>query len=89
MAADAPPPHQVTKKEREEFETIEADVEALEVAAAKAEATLEAAKDAKPRLPQMELLALASKASSARNSANAKMERYMELDELMREEVAD
>jgi len=37
----------------------------------------------------MELLALASKASSARNAAHAKMERYMELDELMREEVAD
>ena len=88
MAADGPP-HQVTKKEREEFDTIEADVEALEVAAAKAEATLEAAKNAKPRLPQMELLALASKASSARNAAHAKMERYMELDELMREEVAD
>jgi len=75
----------VGKKEREEYATIEADLEALEIAAAKAKADLEEASAAKRRPPQMELLALAAAATDARRAADDKMERYMLLEELISE----
>ncbi len=73
----------VGKREKAEYETIEADIDALEAAATTAEAALEEAKASTRRMPQMELLALASAASSARRAADEKMERYLELEEMM------
>ena len=72
-----------SKREREEYATIEADIDALEAAAVKAEAELEAGKLARPRLPQMQLLALAGASSDARRAADAKMERYLELEDML------
>jgi ABC-type multidrug transport system ATPase subunit len=71
------------KREREEYDTIEADIEALEAAVATAESELEQGNAAKPRLPQMELLALASAASEAHRALDEKMERYLELEEMI------
>ena len=73
----------VSKKEREEYATIEADVEALEVAAAEAQAALDEANNAPRRPKSAEMMELAAAASDARNVADAKMERYLELEELM------
>ena len=55
----------------------------LEAAAAKAAAEFEEAKSAKPRPAQMELLRLASAEAEAREAAEKKMERYLELEEMM------
>ena len=93
MPAAAPPPQadakekkeqqakkvKVSKKDREEYATIEADVEALEVAAVAAQAALDEAKG----LKMNEMLDLASAATNARALADKKMERYLELEELM------
>ena len=65
--------------------TIEADIEALEAAAAEAEAVYEEAKSSAKRLGQMELLALVSAASDARKAVDSKMERYLVLEEMMAE----
>jgi ABC-type multidrug transport system ATPase subunit len=73
----------VTKKDREEYATIEAEVEALEIAAAEAHANMEAGNAAKPRLPMNDLLALADAASASRRAADERMERYLELEEIM------
>jgi len=73
----------VGKREREEYATIEADIEALEAALAKAEADLEEANSSKQRPAQMELLALAAAASDARSALDDKMERFLELEDLM------
>ena len=73
----------VSKKEREEYATIEADVEALEVAAAEAAAALEEANNAARRPKPAEMMELAGAASDARKAADEKMERYLELEELM------
>ena len=73
------------KKEKEEYATIEADIETLEAAAAKAAAVFEEAKSAQPRVAQMELLALASAEADARAAADAKMERYLELEDMLAE----
>ena len=73
----------VGKKEKDEYATIEVDIEALEAEVAKAEAELEEGNNAKPRLGQMELLALVMAASEARKALDDKMERYLELEELM------
>ena len=75
----------VTKKERAEFETIEAEVEALEAAAVSAQAALDEANSGKQRLSMNEKLDIASEASRARTAADKKMERYLELDELISE----
>ena len=72
-----------SKREKEEYATIEAEIDVLEAAAVKAEAELEEAKLAKPRLPQMQLLALAGAGSDARRAADAKMNRYIELEEML------
>ena len=85
-----PPPgakkkKKVGKRERDEYATIEADIEALEAAAEEAQAAMEAGNAATKRLPQMELLALASAATDARRALDEKMERYLELEELMAE----
>ena len=72
-----------SKREKEEYATIEADIDVLEAAAVKAEAELEEAKLAKPRLPQMQLLALAGAGSDARRAADAKMKRYLELEDML------
>ena len=78
----------VTKKERAEFETIEAEVEALEAAAVSAQAALDEA-NAQARRPSLrEIADLAGAVSAARAAADAKMERYMELDELIAEAEA-
>jgi ATP-binding cassette subfamily F protein 3 len=71
------------KRERDEYATIEADIEELEVAAAKAQADMEEGNGATKRLPQMELLALASAAMDAQRALDEKMERYLELEEMM------
>jgi len=71
------------KRERDEYATIEADVEALEAAAAAAEAALGEAQSAKTRRPQMELMELANQASIARRALDDKMNRFLELEELM------
>ena len=73
----------VSKKDREEYATIEEDVEALELAAAEAQAALEEANNAPRRPKPAEMMELAGAASDARKAADAKMERYMELEELM------
>ena len=73
----------VSKKERKEYETIEAEVEELEMAALAAAALVEEANSNKKRLGMNEMLELVSKASDARRAADAKMERYIELDELI------
>merc|ERR1712070_1332481 len=70
----------VTKKERQEYETIEEEVEELEIAAVMAEQELEEQSKLK-RLDQSEMLELARKSSAARRAADAKMERYLELEE--------
>ena len=44
---------------------------------------MEEAKNDKKRRPQMELLALAMAASDARRAADAKMERFLELEEML------
>jgi len=72
----------VSKKERQEYETIEAEVEELEIAAVRAETALAEANAGK-RLKQSEVLALAGESTAARIAADKKMERYMELEELM------
>ena len=73
------------KREAAEYETIEEDIEALEALAAEAEAEVEAAKGR--RVGQMEMLALVSAASDARQAVDAKMERFLELEELIAETV--
>ena len=71
------------KREREEYATIEEDIEALEALAAKADAELEEAKSATKRLGQMEMLDLVMAASDARKAVDEKMERFLELEELL------
>ena len=73
----------VSKKERKEYATIEAEVEELEIVAAKAVAALEEANNGKRRLSMNEVLELASDVSDTRRAADAKMERYIFLDELI------
>jgi len=76
----------VTKKERKEYETIEAEVEELEIAAAKAAAALEEANAGtrgKRRPTMNEMLELTRACTDARSAADAKMERYIILDELI------
>ena len=73
----------VSKRERDEYATIEAEVEALEIVAVEAQAVLDAANGAARRLSPREMMALASSASNARRAADEKMERYLELEELM------
>ena len=73
----------VSKKDREEYATIEAEVEELEIAAAEAHRKMEEGNAAKPRLPMNDLLALADAASASRRAADKRMERYIELEELM------
>ena len=75
----------MSKKEREEYATIEADVEALEVAASDAQTALEEANKQARRPKPAEMMELAAAASDARKAADAKMERYIELEELMEE----
>ena len=75
----------VSKKERAEYATIEAEVEALEAAAVSAQAALDEANSGKQRLSMNEKLDIASEASRARTAADKKMERYLELDELISE----
>ena len=73
----------VSKRDRKEYETIEAECEALEVAFAKAETALAEA-NAAPRRPSTNvLLELAGAVSAARREADAKMDRFMELEELI------
>lgn len=72
----------VTKKDRAEYETIEADIEALELAAQEAQAALDEA-NANARGHSSALLDLAQAASTARRRAEEKMERFIELDELI------
>ena len=71
------------KRERAEYAAIEAEIDALETAAAKANAEEEEAKSGNKRLGQMELLAIVSAASQARSMLDQKLERYMELEDLM------
>ena len=73
----------VSKKEREEYANIEAEVEALEIAAAEAQRKSEEGNAATPRLPMNELLALADAVTSSRSAANKRMDRYIELEELI------
>jgi hypothetical protein len=73
----------VSKKEREEYASIEAEVEALEIAAAEAQRKADEGNAAKPRLPMNELLALADAVSSSRRAADMRLERYIELEELI------
>jgi ATP-binding cassette subfamily F protein uup len=73
----------VSKKDRKEYETIEEEVETLEVKAAEAEAALAEANAAARRLSTNEMMALAAAASDARRAADQKMERYIELEELI------
>jgi len=73
----------VSKKEREEYASIEAEVEALEIAAAEAQRRADEGNAAKPRLPMNELLALADAVSSSRRAADMRLERYIELEELI------
>ena len=73
----------VSKKERKEYATIEAEVEELEIVAAKAVAALEEANNGKRRLSMNEVLDLANDVSDTRRAADAKMERYIFLDELI------
>jgi ATP-binding cassette subfamily F protein uup len=73
----------VTKKERQEYATIEEEVEALEAAAAEAQAALDEANNGPKRLSSSEIMEIASAASVARKRADEKMERYIELDELI------
>ena len=73
----------VSKKERLEYATIEAEVEELEMAAMKAQAALDEANSGASRLSQKAVLALAGESSAARRAADRKMERYIELDELI------
>ena len=73
------------KAEREEYATIEADIEALEAAVVQAEVAFEESKTSKRRLGQMEMLEVFSAASDARAALDAKMERYLELDEMFAE----
>ena len=79
----------VSKKLRDEYASIEAEVEALEVAAAKAQAALDDANSAARRVSASEMMDIASAASEARQAADAKMERYIELEELISEADAD
>ena len=58
-------------------------VETLEAAALAAEAALEEANSGAKRLSQSAVLKLAGESSAARRTADAKMERYLELDELI------
>ena len=51
----------------------------------RAAAVFEEAKSAQPRVAQMELLALASAEADARAAADAKMERYLELEDMLAE----
>ncbi|KOO34895.1 ABC protein involved in -independent precise excision of transposon [Chrysochromulina tobinii] len=73
----------VSKKDRDEYATIEVEVERLEVAAVKAQAALDQANSAARRLSSREMLEIASAASAARRAADEKMERYMYLEELI------
>ena len=73
----------VTKKDRDEYATIEAEVERLEVAAVKAQAALDQANSAARRLSSREMLEIASAASAARRAADEKRERYLYLEELI------
>ena len=73
----------VSKKERKEYATIEAEVEELEIVAAKAVAALEEANNGNRRLSMNETLDLANDVSDTRRAADAKMERYIFLDELI------
>jgi len=73
----------VSKKERKEYATIEDEVEVLEIAAAEAQAVLDEANASKKRLSMNDMLELVSKSSAARRAADAKMERYIALDELI------
>ena len=73
----------VSKKERLEYATIEAEVEKLEMAAVKAQAALDEANSGAIRLSQKAVLALAGESSAARRAADRRMERYLELDELI------
>ena len=73
----------VSKKERAEYETIEAEVEALEVACAEAEAAFEEAKSKTAKKSVTQQMALADAAQCARKAADEKLERYLELEELI------
>ena len=73
----------VTKKERKEYETIEAEVEELELAAIKAQEALDEANAGKSGLSLKEKMAVASACTAARRAADERMERYVELDELI------
>ena len=53
------------------------------MAAVKAQAALDEANSGASRLSQKAVLALAGESSAARRAADRKMERYMELDELI------
>ncbi|EOD12548.1 hypothetical protein EMIHUDRAFT_247380 [Emiliania huxleyi CCMP1516] len=70
--------------EKAEYATIEADVAELEAAAAKAEAELQEVIASRKRLPQMQQLALVNAAAAARRAADDKMDRYLELEEMLR-----
>jgi len=71
------------KREKAEYATIEADVAELEAAAAKAEAELQEVIASRKRLPQMQQLALVNAAAAARRAADDKMDRYLELEEML------
>ena len=73
----------VSKKERAEYETIEAEVEALEVACAEAEAAFEEAKSKTAKKSVTQQMAMADAAQCARKAADEKLERYLELEELI------
>ena len=73
----------VSKMDRKEYETIEAEVEELEIAAAEAAAAVEEANTKNKRLSMNEMLELVKKSSNARAAADARMERYIVLDELI------
>jgi len=73
----------VSKKDREEYAVIEAQVEALEIAAAEAQAKVDEANAGKKRLSMNDMLDLVGEAQAAREAADARMERYIVLDELI------
>ena len=73
----------VSKKERAEYETIEAEVEALEVACAEAEAAFEEAKSKTAKKSVTQQMAMADAAQCARKAADEKLERYLELEDLI------
>jgi hypothetical protein len=73
----------VSKKERKEYETIEAEVEELELAAVRAQEALDEANAGKAGLSLKEKMAVAGACTAARRAADEKMERYLELDELI------